>query len=68
MAVNQEKLKELDNHWTEVMKLAEQYRFICSAVGGTATLATHQNQLEALGEEKYINRQREMFRNDMKGV
>lgn len=68
MAVNQEKLKELDNHWTEVMKLAEQYGFICSAAGGTATLATHQNQLEAFGEEKYINRQREMFRNDMKGV
>lgn len=67
MAVNQEKIKDLDSHWTEVMKLAEQYGFICQAYGGTATLATHKNQLEALGEEKYIDQQRQMFGNNMKG-
>lgn len=67
MAVNLEKIKDLDNNWTEVMKLAEQYGFICQAFGGTATLATHKNQLEAFGEEKYIERQHQMFRNNMKG-
>lgn len=65
--LDKEKIKELDSHWTEVMKLAEQYGFICQAYGGTATLATHKNQLEALGEEKYIDQQRQMFGNNMKG-
>lgn len=32
---------------------------------GTATLATHKNQVDALGEEKYLYMQREKFRKDM---
>lgn len=35
--------------------------------GGAATLATHRNQLDVLGEEKYIERQHQIFGNDMKG-
>lgn len=61
MAVDQEKVKELDSHWKEVMDLAKQYGFIGQAYGGTAILLTHQNQLEADGEEKYIDRQKNMF-------
>lgn len=45
---------EADQHWTEVMELAEKYGFILQAYGGTATLATHQNQLKELGESKYL--------------
>lgn len=67
MSVNQEKLKELDSHWEEVMKLAEQYGFINYAFGGSAILLTHKNQLEANGEEKYILRQKSMFGIDMEG-
>lgn len=59
--VNQEKMKELDSHWKDVMDLAEQYGFIGQAAGGTAILLTHKNQLEADGEEKYIYRQRSLF-------
>lgn len=64
--VNQKKLKELDSHWNEVMDLAQRYGFIGQAAGGTAILLTHQNQLEVDGEEKYIYRQRAMFKIDMK--
>jgi len=32
-----------DQHWTEVLKLAEKYGFIRQAFGGVAILATHQN-------------------------
>lgn len=64
--VNQEKLREMDSHWKEVMDLAEKYGFICQAVGGTAILLTHKNQLKADGEEKYIRRQRDLFKLDMK--
>jgi dipeptidase len=43
----------MDQHWSEVMKLAEQYGFIVQTYGGTAILATHKNQLDHYGEEKY---------------
>ncbi len=45
---------EADRHWVEVMDLAERYGFILQAYGGTATLATHRNQLEELGETEYL--------------
>lgn len=32
--VNQEKLKELDSHWKDVMDLAQKYGFIAQAAGG----------------------------------
>ena len=59
--VNQEKPRELDSHWNEVMDLAGQYGFIGQAAGGTAILLTHKNQLESGGEEGYLCRQKEMF-------
>ena len=65
MKVNMDKLKELDGHWNEVMELAVRYGFITQAYGGTATLATHKNQLESYRAENYIERQREMHRIDM---
>lgn len=65
MSVNDRKLKEFDSHWNEVMKLAEKYGFIIGAYGGTASLATHKNQLEVFGEEDYIRKQRELFGFDM---
>lgn len=65
MTVNMDKLKELDGHWNEVMELARRYGFIVQAYGGTATLATHSNQLETLRAENYIRRQREMNEIDM---
>lgn len=36
-----------------------------SGYGGAVTLLTHMNQLEAVGEEQYIKRQREMNCIDM---
>lgn len=63
--VNEEKMKEMDSHWKEVMDLAEQYGFIGQAAGGTAVLLTHRNQLDVDGEEKYIHRQRSLFGIDM---
>ena len=65
MEVNMDKLAELDSHWNEVMELAVKYGSITQAYGGTATLATHKNQLEAYRAENYIERQREMHRIDM---
>ncbi len=65
MAVNKDKLKELDGHWNEVVGLAAQYGFVVQAYGGAVTLLTHKNQLEAVGEEQYIKRQREMNCIDM---
>lgn len=65
--VNQEKMRELDSHWKEVMGLAEQYGFITQAYGGAAILLTHRNQLDADGEEAYISRQGSMFGIDVKG-
>lgn len=46
--------KEADEHWEEVMELAEKYGFILQAYGGTALLATHHNQLESYGEPEYL--------------
>lgn len=63
--VNQEKMKELDSHWKEVMDLAWQYGFIAQAYGGTAILLTHKNQLEADGEETYVHRQHSMYGTEM---
>ena len=65
MMVNMDKLKELDSHWNEVVGLAAQYGFVGQAYGGTVTLLTHKNQLEAVGEEQYIKRQRAMNCIDM---
>ena len=65
MPVNDGKLRELDKHWNEVMELAKKYGFIIAAYGGTATLATHDNQLQVFGEEDYLRKQREMFGFDM---
>lgn len=65
MTVNRSKLKELDSHWNEVVGLAAQYGFVVQAYGGAVTLLTHKNQLEAVGEEQYIKRQREMNCIDM---
>lgn len=42
-----------DKNWIEVLTLAEDYGFIIQAFGGVAVLATHENQKEKLGEEKY---------------
>lgn len=47
-------INELDSHWKEVIDLAVKYGFICQAYGDTAVLATHENQIEAVGEEKYL--------------
>ena len=65
MAVNKDKLKELDSHWSEVVGLAVQYGFVVQAYGGTVMLLAHKNQLEAVGEEQYIARQRAMNCIDM---
>lgn len=63
--VDANKMTDHDSHWQEVMKLAEKYGFMLQAYGGTAILATHKNQLETLGEEKYLFRQSEMFKINM---
>jgi len=34
---------EYDEHWAEVLELAEKYGFIRQGYGGVAILATHQN-------------------------
>ena len=65
MEVNMNKLAELDSHWNEVMELAVKYGLITQAYGGTATLATHKNQLEVFRAENYIRRQREMHKIEM---
>ena len=44
-------LKDLDKHWTEVMKLAEKYGFINHAYGGTAILSTCKNVFDACGAD-----------------
>lgn len=58
--VNEEKCRELDSHWANVMNLAREYGFILQAYGGVAFLATHKNQQEQYDEETYIRRQRDM--------
>ena len=45
------KIKELDSHWEEIINLAKKYGFLCQAYGGTATLVTNENQIEAVGEK-----------------
>lgn len=65
MAIDKDKLKELDGHWKEVMDLAEKYGFITQAYGGVAVLSTHKNQLDSFGEQTYIQRQEQMFGNYM---
>lgn len=50
----EEYCKEADTHWAEVMTLAEKYGFILQAFAGTATLATHKNQIEQLGTAEYL--------------
>lgn len=46
--------QDADEHWSEVMELAEKYGFIVQAYGGTAILVTHRNQLENYGEPEYL--------------
>ena len=46
--------EDADQHWSEIMELAEKYGFILQAYGGSATLATHRAQLEQLGEIEYL--------------
>lgn len=43
-----------DQHWREVMELAERYGFILQSYGGTVILATHRNQMEEFGEAEYL--------------
>ena len=47
-----------DQHWKEVMELAERYGFIAQAYGGSALLLTHRVQLEQYGERGYLQIQR----------
>lgn len=63
--INESKRKELDSHWEKIGKLAEKYGFILFAHGGVMVLSTHENQIKDFGKEKYLHRQKEMFRNDM---
>lgn len=42
-------IDDWDQHWEEVMELAQRYGFIVQAYGGTATLATNAKQIEQLG-------------------
>lgn len=63
--IDENKVKELDSHWNEVMDLAVKYGFICVAYGGTAMLSTHKNQIESLGEEKYLKmRNSDVYRHE----
>ncbi len=57
--VNMEKMQELDSHWQEVMKLANDYGFTCLEFGGAAILLTHKSQHEIWGDDKYIKKQRD---------
>lgn len=41
--ITAEAAKEHDDHWQEVLQLAEKHGFIRQAYGGTAVLITHQN-------------------------
>lgn len=61
MPTLEENIKKRDEHWREVMDMATKYGFLYMAYGGTATLATNRVQLEELGKERYILRQKKMF-------
>ncbi|GAB3797279.1 hypothetical protein [Virgibacillus kimchii] len=56
----------MNNHWNEVMELAEKHGFIVQAYGGVATIATHEVQKEHYGEEKYREIQEMNSRGDSK--
>jgi cysteine synthase len=49
---------QADEHWEEVLKLAEKHGFIVQASGGVAMLATHAVQKEQFGEEGYCQIQK----------
>lgn len=51
-------LNALDDHWGEVMDVAERYGFILQAYGGTATIATHGAVIEQLGYDEAARRLR----------
>lgn len=51
-------VKELDKHWSEVMKLAEKYGFIVQAYGGVSILSTHDAYKEEYGSEGVAKRLR----------
>lgn len=46
-------MSEYDEHWREVMNLAEKYGFIVQCGSGAAVLATHENQIERYGQSGY---------------
>ena len=54
----EDKLQELDSHWTEVMKLAEKYGFIMQSYGGVATLATNAEYRNVNGSKALADRLR----------
>lgn len=54
----EDKLQELDSHWTEVMKLAEKYGFIMQSYGGVATLATNAEYQNVNGSKALADRLR----------
>lgn len=54
----EDKLQELDSHWTEVMKLAEKYGFIMQSYGGVATLATNFEYRSVNGSKALADRLR----------
>lgn len=54
----EDKLRELDSHWTEVMKLAEKYGFIMQSYGGVATLATNAEYRRVNGSKALADRLR----------
>lgn len=56
----EQRMRELDAGWKEVMKLAEANGYICQAYGGVAILATHgaygkENDLRAVAKRMRIN-------------
>lgn len=53
-----ERIKALDSHWTEVMKLAEKYGFISQAYGGVAVITTNSVYLEANSAKSLAKRLR----------
>ena len=61
MKIDKEKVKEMDSNWKEVMRIAEENGFILDAYGGTASLATIDAQIGALGEEEFIKRFKARF-------
>ncbi len=54
----EDRLKELDSHWTEVVKLAEKYGFIVQSYGGVAVLATNAEYRNVNGSKALADRLR----------